>query len=443
MTGVSSLRVAYLTAGAGGMYCGSCMRDNALAAALIRKKRDVILIPVYSPIRTDEEDVSDGRVLYGGINIFLQQKSGLFRHLPKIADRLLDHPALLRLAMKRAGSSSPDVAAPITLSVLRGEDGAQKREVAKLIESLRELAPTIVHLPNAMFVGLAEPIRRALGVPVVCTLTGEDIFLEKLPPGSREEAFKLIRERVRHVDGFISVSRHYTAYAVEHFGIEPSRIHAVPLGISAAEHSLPDAPDVMAGAIVEQRPFTIGYLARVCHDKGLHLLAEAFSLLHARGRVCRLVVAGYLGESDRPYFESVRVGLGEKNLHGHVEHLGEVDRAGKFRMLRSIDVFSVPTVYQEAKGLYILEALSQGVPVVQPAHGSFPELIEATGGGLLFEPHKAEALADSIEQLMDDPVRRAALGHAGREAVRSRFTDEVMADEAWRVFEKVAAGVRN
>ena len=234
------MRVAYLTAGAGGMYCGSCMRDNTLAAALIRKGRDVVLIPVYSPIRTDEPDVSQDRVYYGGINIYLQQKNALFRHLPRPVDRLLDHPTLLRRAMKRAGSTSLETAAPLTLSILKGEDGDQKRELSKLLQGLIELQPSLVHLPNAFFVGLARRIRQELGIPVVCTLTGEDILIEKLPEPFQSETFALIRDRGRDVDAFLSVSRYYSNYAKERFGIAPDRIHQVPLGIRVEDHH--DAP---------------------------------------------------------------------------------------------------------------------------------------------------------------------------------------------------------
>ncbi len=108
-------------------------------------------------------------------------------------------------------------------------------------------------------------------------------------------------------------------------------------------------------------------------------------------------------------------------------------------MIRSLDAFSVPTTYREAKGLYVLEALSQGVPVVQPRHGAFPEMIEATGGGLLFEPSDPASLAAAMIRLMDDAELRGSLGRAGREAVRQSFTDEIMAEAAWKVFEACAA----
>ncbi len=430
------MKVAYLTAGAGGMFCGSCMRDNTLAAALRRRGRDISLLPVYSPIRTDEEDVSESRVVFGGINVYLQHKYSLFRRAPRLLDRLLDHPALLRLAMRNAGGTSPAVAAPLTVAILRGEEGAHRREVTKLIDTLRSFQPDLVHLPDAFFVAHAAPIRRALGVPVVCTLTGEDIFLEKLPEPHRSEAFTLLRRHAPGIDAFLSVSHHYSQYAVQHFGVPAERIHQVPLGIRI--ESAPGDGEIRdEAAKAGDRVFTIGYLARICPEKGLHLLAEAFELLHERQKHCRLVIAGFVGQSDRRYLDEVCERLRRAGLEPHVDLLGEVDRNAKFEALRRMDVLSVPTVYREAKGLYVLEALSQGVPVVQPAHGSFPELIEATGGGLLVEPNNAAALADALARLMEDAGLRRQLGEAGRHAVIERFTDETMADAAWAVFESV------
>src|SRR4051812_10075002 len=96
------MRIAFITAGAAGMFCGSCMRDNTLVAALNRLGHEAVLVPTYTPIRTDETDVSEGRVFYGGINVYLEQKSWLFRHTPRFVDWLLNRPALLRWASKKA-----------------------------------------------------------------------------------------------------------------------------------------------------------------------------------------------------------------------------------------------------------------------------------------------------------------------------------------------------
>jgi len=421
------MRVAYLTAGAGGMYCGSCMRDNTLAAALRRQGRDVLPIPLYTPIRTDEPDVSTERVYYGGVNVFLQQKSALFRWAPRFVDAVLDSPALLRAALRRAGRTSNTQLGEMTLSVLRGEHGAQRRELEKLLDGLAAMQPGLVHLPNAFFVGIACELKRRLGAPVVCTLTGEDIFLDRLDEGHRDESTALIRKAAADVDGFVAVSRHYANHAQTQFGIPAERIAIVPPGIVV------DGDTTTARASATP---TIGYLARICPEKGLHELCRAFELLRAAGHTCRLRVAGYLGPDDRAYFDGVRARLRAAGLEGDVDFVGEVDRAGKLAFLRSLDVFSVPTVYREAKGIYVLEAMARGVPVVQPRHGAFPEWIASTGGGVLCEPGDAESLAAAIGRLLDDPAERARLAAAGRAGVLANFTDAHMARAVWAAFER-------
>ncbi len=427
------MKIAYLTAGAGGMYCGSCMRDNALASALIRQGRDVVLIPVFTPIRTDETDVSAPDVFYGGINVYLQQKSGFFRHAHRLLDKILDSRSLLKLAMRGAGSSKPEELGEMTASILRGPNGAQRRELEKLIDGLMGFRPDVVHLPDAFFVGAAKSIKDALGATVVCTLTGEDIFIDKLNAPHRAEVLRLIREAGRDVDGFLLVSKYYADYAAEHFGVPHDRMRHVPLGIH-----LDGADSGDHSPVSSDGEFTIGYLARVCHDKGLHLLCDALAILREQGRACRVVAAGYLGASDRPYFEALEREIARRGLRDHFQYLGEVDRDAKFAFLRSLHLFSVPSVYREAKGLYLLEALSQGVPAVQPRHGSFPEIIEATGGGLLYEPGDVKSLAAGIAKLMDDSALRTRLGDDGRRRFRELYTAEIMAESAWNAITRFA-----
>jgi len=404
------------------------MRDNTLAAALRAQGRDVLLVPLYTPVCTDEPDASEHCVLYGGINVYLQQKSAVFRHTPWLLDRLLDSPRLLRRMIHgMEGESLPELGA-LTVSMLRGTQGAQRKELAKLIRWLGRRRVDLVNLPNALFVGAAAEIRKALGVPVFCTLTGEDLFLDMLPADARDQAIELIRGRAEDVTAFVAVSRYYAAHAGECFGIASERLHVVPLGVRVE-----DKPAVVEA--VTSRPFTIGYLARICPEKGLHVLCAAFRLLRRAGRDCRLKITGYLPPSNRAYLQALLNEMSHEPA-GTVEYLPDVDRAGKLAFLRSLDVLSVPTVYREAKGLYVLEALAEGVPVVQPDHGAFPEMLAATGGGVLFKPEDAAALAEALGKLMDDPGLRQELGRRGRSVVLQVYTDQVMAEKTWRLYEQ-------
>ncbi len=428
------MKIAYIAAGAGGMYCGTCLHDNTLAAALQRRGHDVALVPTYTPIRTDEPGVSIDRVFFGAVNVYLQQKITAFRSLP-LFDRLLDRPGLLRQAAKLGGSTDPTSLGALTLSVLKGEDGFQARELAKLVDWLRDdFRPEIVHLTNSMFAGFARTLKRELGVPVLCSLQGEDLFLDQLREPWKERVFAVLRERARDVDAFLVNSRWYGDTMAACLDVEPERMRVIPLGVSLDGYEKDSAPGV-SGDPGDYRPLTIGYLARICPEKGLHVLVEAFRLLTASepGPV-RLAVAGWLGERDRSYFKDIQERIAGWGLSGFVEHAGELDRDGKLRFLHGLDILSVPTTYKEPKGLFVLEALASGVPVVEPRHGSFPEMIEATGGGVLVEPGSAEALAEGLRSLLRDPEKRRALGRQGREAVHAEFDDETMANRTLAVY---------
>jgi glycosyltransferase involved in cell wall biosynthesis len=287
-----------------------------------------------------------------------------------------------------------------------------------------------VHITNSMFLGLAEPLKRELGVPVLCSLQGEDIFLDDLAEPFKSKVHGELQAHARAVDGLVATCGYYADFMADYLAVERDKVHVVPLGIKLDGHS--GAPRARAA----QDPFVVGYLARICPEKGLHELIEAFALLaeqHGKEKL-RLRVAGYLGKRDEQYFGQVRARVTELGLDDVFEYAGEIDRRHKIAFLQSLDVLSVPTTYRDPKGLFVLEALANGVPVVQPSHGSFPEMVETTGGGLLSEPGSAESLADRLGSLMLDEARRQALGAAGAAVVRERFSDAAMADTTLAVY---------
>jgi ABC-type lipoprotein export system ATPase subunit/glycosyltransferase involved in cell wall biosynthesis len=426
------LNISILAAGAGGMYCGSCMRDNALAGALKRLGHTVTLIPLYSPMRTDAPGVSISDVYYGGVNVYLQHASRIFRHTPRVLDSIFDRPWILNAAGSFGAQTQPEKLAEFTVDVLKGEDGNATKELERLVGFLRDtVKPQVVSLPNLMFIGMARTFRHELGVPVICELTGEDLFLDAMHEQDRTQVRRIIRERVGDVTRFVATSDYYAGAMAEYLDVPRSRIDVVFNGVS---------DDFLTGPLAVRdaaRPPTVGYLARICPEKGLGRLVDAFAVLRRMPGMSdvRLKVAGYLGAKDEKWDRALRKRIEETGLASAIEFVGEVDREEKLGFLDSIDVFSVPTVYPEAKGIYILEALARGLPVVQPEHGSFPELIRLTGGGLLTPPGDAQALAASLAELLREPQRRTQLGKAGRAVVESTFTEDRMAANMLRVYE--------
>ena len=425
------MKIAYIAAGAAGMYCGTCIHDNTLAAALLRKGHEVILIPTYTPIRTDEIDVSIDRVFYGGINVYLQQKSALFRHTPWMLDRLFDNTKLLNGLSRFSSSTSAKDLGTLTVSVLQGEEGRQKKELTKLIKWLKDsYKPELIQLTNSMFVGFAKEMKNVLGVPVICALQGEDIFLEGLVEPYKSEALNLLQERAQDLDGFIAPCHYYADFMQPSLNVPADRIHVVRLGLNLEGHGVEHSRS--SG----ESPFVVGYLARICPEKGLHLLVDAFYRLTKEigSDKIRLKVAGYLAKGDQPYFEEIRNQIDTWGLTEAFEYCGEVSRSQKIEFLNGLHLLSVPTTYKDPKGRFVLEALANGVPVVQPRHGGFPELIAETGGGILIDTESSDAIAEGILRLINDPNEREALGKQGKDAVHQAFSDDAMAEATLAVY---------
>jgi glycosyltransferase involved in cell wall biosynthesis len=414
------------------MFCGSCMRDNALVSALREQGHDALLVPTYTPIRTDDPDVSVGRVFYGGISVYLEQQSRVFRALPRWATRWLDSRWLIRLAAKRAGGEFDYAAlAAMTESMLAGADGRQRHELAELVAWLKtEVRPEVVVLTNALLSGIVPTVAKELGVPVLTTLQGDDIFLDALPAGSRDRCVEAIRRNDAHTAGYLATSRFYADHMATYLGIDRDKVEVVWPGIKLLGHDGPASPI--------DRPPTVGYFARICPEKGFHNAVEAFVRLKKLPGMAgaKFRAGGWLGPQHRAFFaEQVRK-LEAAGVADHFEHADCPDHASKVRFFHGVDVLTVPTDYREPKGLYVLEAWANGVPVVQPAHGSFPELVEATGGGLLVPPGNPDALARGLAELLADPTRRRAVGERANAAVRERFSAKAMAEATAGVLNK-------
>ena len=429
------LRVAYIAAGAAGMICGSCLRDNALVGALQKLGCDAVLIPTYTPLRLDEEDVSLNQVFFGGINVFLQQKSALFRLIPRSLDRALDHPALLK---KVAAGSIPTEArllGDLALSMLRGTDGYQAKEVERLVDFLESgVRPHLVNLTNILIAGVVPALKSRLGVPVVATLQGDDAFLDQLEEPYREKVLDKIRETVPLIDGFIVFSRTYGEEMSRMLHIPQGRMFRVPLGLNIEGFPATAGRSGTIGGVKR-----IGYLARVCPAKGFDVLVESFIHLKSGEGMesVELHAAGWLGESHRPFFEQQVDRIREARLERSFQYHGVLNRGQKLKFLRSLDVFSVPAQSMEAKGLYILEALASGVPVVEPNHGPFPELLKRTGGGVLVTPGDREELAAVLAGLLGNPQRRGSLAEEGHSRVHASLTAAHMAERTLKVYRRV------
>jgi glycosyltransferase involved in cell wall biosynthesis len=413
-----SMRITYLTAGAAGMFCGSCMNDNAVAKELIKAGHDCVLMPVYTPIRTDVEDMSVDRVFLGGVNVYLSQKIPLIRYLPRWAVGWLDHPWVIKSLTSKAGKTSPELLGQLAISMLDGLEGNQKQEFEDLLRFLQtSIRPETVLLTNLLIGGVIPQM--ASNADVWVMLQGDDIFLDSLSVSHRAQAIERMRRLVGSAKGFICHSQAYAQSMQSLLGIPESKMHVVPLGVATEDFIDP------AASRSEHRKddalIRLGYLARMAPEKGLHLLVDAFIELRRNGKFSnvRLSMAGWMGPQHAGYWKEQQAKLHRAGLDGQWSYAGTVNRAEKVAFLESLDLFCVPTTYADPKGIFLLEAVASGLPYVMPEHGAFPELHrriaaaagEVAGGvaiGQLYPQGTSGGLVKALESVLERAVKRGA-----------------------------------
>lgn len=415
------MNIVQITPGAGAMFCGNCVRDNALVAALRKLGHDVLMLPLYLPLTLDEEDQSAGNpIFFSGINVYLEQKSALFRQAPGWLHQALASRSLLKLAGTRAAGTRASDLGDITLSMLKGEEGRQARELDELIAWLKsQPKPDVICLSNALLLGMARRLKNDLGCPIVCMLQGEDSFLDALPESHRDLCWQTARDRSADIALFISPSEYFARAMGQRLGLQPQRIRVVYNGINLQGYT-PRTPPT---------PPVIGFFARMCREKGLDILIDAYIELRKRDqfRNVRLRIGGSCGPADDPFVLALKDLLRKCDLLDSVEFRPNLSRAEKLDFLQSLSLFSVPARYSEAFGLYVVEAMAAGVPFVQPRSGPFPELAEISGGGVLCEPDNPASLAAELGQLLIDSPRALQLANSARKAALEVFSAEAMA----------------
>jgi len=425
------LRIAYITAGAGAMYCGACARDAILARELIRQKHDLQLIPLYTPLKLDDDHLPFAPLFFGGINVYLQQASALFRRLPARLDRILDHPALLRWLSRRSIEIDPAKLGPMTVSMLQGRDGRQKKEVDRLLAYLQtEFHPQVVNLTNALLSGLAPEIKRRLKVPVLCTYQGEDQFLADLPQPWRAQALELVQVNAKFIDGCICPSQAMVKSVAAFLDRSEDRIKVIPTAIDMP------APHSAFGTRHSALP-VIGHLSSIRRAKGLDTLVEALRILvQQQQRDVQLRVAGRV--MDAAFWHALRQTIDREKLTDHFHYVGEVDAAGKQQFLSQCRLFVAASRYPEPRGVAVVEAMAAGVPVIVPDTGVFPELL-ASGGGILYPSGNALQLANAIARALDNPAELAAMATAAADTISQHFAPSLMAAETLAVYNEVCA----
>lgn len=414
---MKSLRIIQIVPGSGGtFYCQNCLRDEALVQALRGLGHEVIMVPMYLPhFQGDFGLRPDAPVFFGAISTYLREKSAFFRKVPTWIQRMLDASFLLQWAGRKSGSTSAEGMEDMTLSMLRNPERHHGEELAQLIAWLKESGkPDVVHLSNALLMGLAEPIRRALNIPVVCSLQDENTWVDAMEPGAAQTIWRVMSDKAAHVAAFVSVSRAYAAQMQDRMDLHQDKIHVVPVGLT-----FPDCPP----APLPFDPPVIGFLSKLSPALGLDLLVDAFIAIKRSDlpEVQLRAFGGVIG-SDKVFVADLERRIAREGFERDAaQFIPLYDPAAKQKFLSELTVLSVPIPQGEAFGLFQIEAMGFGIPVVQPDAGAFPEVIEATGGGVIYDALQPDGLRNTLVSLLRDPDRARRLGRLGHRSVREKF----------------------
>lgn len=431
------MKIAHIIPGSGGsFYCGNCLRDSKYVRALKELGHQVIKVPMYLPLFDDAHDLEEVPVFYGAVNLYLKQRFPIFRHMPAFVEHALDSKSVLHLAAQKAGSTRAKGLEEMTVSMLLGEEGLQKAELDRMVDWLAEEArPDIVHLSNALLLGLVRSIRERLNVPVVCSLQDEDVWVDVMSDQHRQEVWDLMSERGKEVDGFISVSDYYSDYIQTKMKIREGQLHRVHIGV--------DPYDYSPQKITAKKP-SVGYISRMCEENGLAVLVDAYILLMQNPEFSEvtLKITGGKTDDDTHFIKEQKHKIANAGLTGHVDWVEEFDGEERMNFYDTVRLISVPVLNGEAFGLYQLEAMASGIPMVQPALGAFPEVINSTGGGLIYTPNDAEHLAGALASLVLDEEKLMTLSAAGIQGVKDHFDIHQQAKKMVDVYEKVLSNAK-
>ncbi len=428
------MKIVYITPGSGlTFYCQNCFRDAALLKSLISLDHDVVSMPMYLPTNLDSsEKITGTPVFYGAINVYLKEKLPFYRHAPAWLERFFDSKILLNIAAKKSGSTRAAGLEDMTLSMLHGETGRQASELEHLIQYLEnEIAPDVVHLSNALLLGLAHRLKSELGVSVVCSLQDENEWVDLMEKPYQEQVWNLMAKKAADVDLFVTASRFYSEKSQQQLKIPAEKIKVIYGGLC------------LDGYVKSPLPFdppVIGYMCRMSEYFGLGILVGAFIQLKKDNRFKDLrlhLTGGYSGD-DKFYVNAQLDKISKNGFGSDVQIFKDFEKFSRVQFLKSLTLLSVPVPSGEAFGAYQVEALAAGVPVVQPNVGCYPEFIERTNGGILYDPNTSERLADALGSLLVDPDRVQKMAEEGHRVVMEQFSIDSMAKNIARIYDDVA-----
>ncbi len=425
------MQIVHIVPGSGGsFYCGNCLRDSKYLRGLKEAGVEVVKVPMYLPIFADEHDLEQVPVFYGAVSLYLRHSYKIMRKAPRWLDKLFNSAPILKLAAGMAGSTNPKGLEDMTISMLLGEAGGQNAELDHLVDWLKNHCHAdVIHISNALLLGLARKLKNELDVKIVCSLQDEDVWVNAMDEPFRTQTWKLMKERTEDVDAFFSVSNYYSGQMKKWLDIPDQKLITNHITID---------PDDYHFTEIDKKPLNIGYISRLCESNGLGVLVDAF--IHfkkdpAWEKVNLVITGGYTGD-DETFIKSMKKKITKAGLQDSVEFYVDFED-GRHEFFQKISILSVPVLEGEAFGLYLLESMASGVPVVQPALGAFPEIIQKSVGGVVYDTNSPEMLAKAWADLLADKEKLKNLSIAARDGVETHFNIHKKSRELVKIYSSI------
>lgn len=426
------MKIVNIVPGFGGsFYCGNCLRDSSYVKSLRDAGHDAVTLPIYLPLTLNGEQQQNTPVFYGAINIYLKQQFPFLRSMPQWMEEFFNAPFFLKYAAHKAGSTRAEGLEEMTISMLKGHEGYQKEELQQLIDFLKHHEkPDVVHLSNALLMGLARKIKDELGIPVVCSLQDEDVWIDAMADSYQEKLWGLFSEKAKDVDAFIAVSQFYGEVMKKRMNIPEAKLNIIHVGVD------PEDFEFTAPAF---EPPVVGYMSRMNEENGFEIFVDAYIKLRSKPefRNVKLRCSGGQTGDDKKFIQKQLKKLKRAGLLADVEFVEEYREKYLNQFFKPLTLLSVPVLKGEAFGLYQIESLACGVPLVQPALGAFPEIIKATKGGFIYTPNNSENLATKIAEALKDKDVLKKISKEGRENVEKHFNSKVLIKKMMKVYEEV------
>ncbi|MDR2979247.1 MAG: glycosyltransferase family 4 protein [Bacteroidales bacterium] len=416
------MKILFIVPGSGDpFYCGNCFRDNLHANALWKAGHEVIVMPLYLPLK-HESFKGNTPLFFPAVSFYIAQKFFTRKSMPKWMENILNTRTALNIAASFSGSTSAEGMEGLTLSMIHGEGQAFNEQVKLLVNWIeKQEKPDIIHLSSSLVIGIAKAIKQKIDIPIICSLQDEEVWVDHLKEEYATIAWKGISDNLKYIDQFVASSEFYKGIALRRIP-EIQNIEVVYPGINREKYASADYPENQI----------IGFFYRMNRENGLHILAEAFVKLKEKESIpnLKLKIGGGYTSVDKKFLKQVKKTL--EPFMNDVIWSDSYSLDDHQQFYKGITALSVPLTFDEGVGLYLCEAFAAGRPAVEPATGSFPEIVG--NAGVLYEPNDSQSLADALEKLL---INETLLSQSKENALHlsaTRYNDKISAEKLIEIY---------